>query len=80
VELTNFFGAGAETTASTITWAYYFMVLHPDVQRKVQEEIDSKIDPNQMITMEDKRRSNIYTFCVTSLCKKSCFDSEIDLR
>ncbi|OQV25636.1 Cytochrome P450 2U1 [Hypsibius exemplaris] len=54
VELTNFFGAGAETTASTITWAYYFMVLHPDVQRKVQDVIDSKIGRDRDIIMEDK--------------------------
>ena len=54
VDLSNFFGAGAETTASTITWAFYFMVLHPDVQQKAQDVIDSTVGRGREITMDDK--------------------------
>lgn len=31
--------AGQETTASTLTWAFYELSRHPDVQTRVREEI-----------------------------------------
>ncbi|KAG8430336.1 hypothetical protein GDO86_017952 [Hymenochirus boettgeri] len=37
----NLFIAGTETTASTIRWALRLMVAHPDIQKRVQNEIDS---------------------------------------
>ena len=37
----DFFVAGVETTTSTLTWALLLMVLHPDVQTRVQQEIDA---------------------------------------
>lgn len=54
VEISNFFGAGAETTATTISWAYYFLVRHQDVQRRVQEEIELKVGRDRHVTTEDK--------------------------
>ncbi|XP_078677535.1 cytochrome P450 2J2-like [Branchiostoma floridae x Branchiostoma belcheri] len=36
----DMFFAGAETTATTIRWTLFYMVVYPDVQRKVYEEID----------------------------------------
>ena len=32
----DFFGAGSETTATTLGWVLYFMMKHPDVQSKVR--------------------------------------------
>ena len=32
--------AGEDTTANAISWAVYFMVKHPDVQKKMQQEVD----------------------------------------
>ena len=32
----DFFGAGSETTATTLGWVLYFMLKHPDVQTKVR--------------------------------------------
>ena len=32
----DFYGAGAETTATTLGWALYFMMKYPDVQTKVR--------------------------------------------
>jgi cytochrome P450 len=33
--------AGEDTTANTIAWMTYFMCRHPDVQTRMQEEVDS---------------------------------------
>ncbi|CAA7391773.1 unnamed protein product [Spirodela intermedia] len=36
----NFMIAGKDTTASTLSWFFYMMCKHPNVQEKVAEEID----------------------------------------
>jgi hypothetical protein len=36
----DLFAAGSETTATTLSWAVLFMILHPEAQQKVHEEID----------------------------------------
>ena len=37
----DLFIAGTDTTSATLSWATLFMILHPDIQRKVQVELDS---------------------------------------
>ncbi|XP_078574538.1 cytochrome P450 2U1-like isoform X1 [Branchiostoma floridae x Branchiostoma japonicum] len=39
--LFDLFIAGAETTSTTLYWAFLYMILNPDIQTKVQEEIHS---------------------------------------
>ncbi|XP_035668120.1 cytochrome P450 2J5-like [Branchiostoma floridae] len=39
--LQDLFIAGTDTTAATLTWALLYMILYPDVQQKVQAELDS---------------------------------------
>ena len=35
-----FLAAGYETTATTLAYMSYYLALYPDVQKKLQEEID----------------------------------------
>ncbi|XP_066275396.1 uncharacterized protein [Branchiostoma lanceolatum] len=39
----NLFAAGTDTTANSIRWALLYLVRNPDVQRKVQDEIDTSL-------------------------------------
>ncbi|MBO0796746.1 MAG: cytochrome P450 [Ktedonobacteraceae bacterium] len=39
-ECTTLFAAGHETTAASLTWAWYLLCQHPDIYKKVQEEVD----------------------------------------
>jgi cytochrome P450 family 2 subfamily J len=39
--LVDFFIAGSDTTSTTLNWAMLFMALHPQIQEKVQRELDS---------------------------------------
>eukprot|EP00058_Branchiostoma_floridae_P003704 XP_002589192.1 hypothetical protein BRAFLDRAFT_74651 [Branchiostoma floridae] len=39
----NLFAAGTDTTATTLRWALLYMVMNPDVQEKVQKEIDDSL-------------------------------------
>ena len=63
VILSDLFLAGSETTGKTMEWACLFMILHPQVQEKVQKEIDSNVGNNGEVIASD--RSNLpYTEAV----------------
>uniref|UniRef100_A0A7D9NK76 Cytochrome P450 family 2 subfamily D member 6 n=1 Tax=Xenopus tropicalis TaxID=8364 RepID=A0A7D9NK76_XENTR len=51
--IADLFAAGTETTTTTLRWGLLFMLLYPDVQRKVQEEIDQVIGRTRKPTMGD---------------------------
>ncbi|XP_064394654.1 cytochrome P450 3A24-like [Halichondria panicea] len=43
---TGFFLAGYETTANTLSYTAYLLALHPEVQEKLQRDIDSYMEDN----------------------------------
>nr|AAB94568.1 cytochrome P450 2D16 [Cavia porcellus] len=52
--VSDLFGAGMVTTSVTLSWALLLMILHPDVQRHVQEEIDEVIGQVRCPEMADQ--------------------------
>nr|XP_002721421.1 cytochrome P450 2D17 isoform X1 [Oryctolagus cuniculus] len=50
------FIAGTVSTSATLVWALLLMILHPEVQRRVQQEIDEVIGPAQQPEMGDQAR------------------------
>ncbi|KFP97789.1 Cytochrome P450 2K1, partial [Leptosomus discolor] len=44
--MSNLFTAGVETITSTLNWGFLLMLKYPDIQRKVQEEIERVIGSN----------------------------------
>jgi cytochrome P450 len=40
-ESTTLFGAGHETTANALTWTWYLLSQHPEVEAKLHEELDT---------------------------------------
>jgi len=52
--LNMLFMAGTETTATTLRWGLLFMLMHPDIQRKVQKEIDDVIGRDRLPEMNDR--------------------------
>ena len=54
VTLFDLFLAGSETTSTTLTWAALYMVRYPEVQRKVQEELDEVVGFQRLPSMKDK--------------------------
>jgi len=47
-------GAGTETTTTFIRWSLVFLMSHPDIQSKVQAEIDEVIGRERSPTSEDR--------------------------
>ena len=54
VTLFDLFQAGSETASTPLTWAILYMVRYPEVQRKVQRELDQNVGVERMPTMQDK--------------------------
>ncbi|XP_007523500.2 cytochrome P450 2D14-like [Erinaceus europaeus] len=50
----DLFTAGMVTTSTTLAWALLLMILHPDVQRRVQQEIDEVIGQSRPPEMADQ--------------------------
>uniref|UniRef100_A0A8C8VET1 Uncharacterized protein n=1 Tax=Pelusios castaneus TaxID=367368 RepID=A0A8C8VET1_9SAUR len=50
----DLFGAATETTTVTMCWALLYMLLYPDVQKKVHEEIDNVIGRDRPPKVEDQ--------------------------
>ncbi|KFR06065.1 Cytochrome P450 2J6, partial [Opisthocomus hoazin] len=52
----DLFLAGTETTATTLRWALLYMVVYPDVQEKVQKELDAVLGRSHLICYEDRKK------------------------
>ncbi|XP_077305197.1 cytochrome P450 2K4-like isoform X2 [Lithobates pipiens] len=52
----DLFGAGTETTSTTLRWSILLMMKYPEIQKKVQEEIRTNIKQGQMPTADDRRK------------------------
>ncbi|XP_072014455.1 cytochrome P450 2J3-like [Amphiura filiformis] len=50
----DFFVAGTETTSTTLRFALLYMIKFPDVQKRVQEEIDSVVGRDRLPRLSDK--------------------------
>ncbi|XP_060244954.1 cytochrome P450 2D26-like [Meriones unguiculatus] len=54
IVVADLFMAGMVTTSTTLSWALLLMILHPDVQRRVQKEIDEVIGQARHPEMADQ--------------------------
>ncbi|XP_048036542.1 cytochrome P450 2M1-like isoform X2 [Megalobrama amblycephala] len=52
----NLFSAGTESTSSTIRHALLLMMKHPDVQERVQREIDDVVGKDRWPSIEDRQK------------------------
>ncbi|XP_068001287.1 cytochrome P450 2J6-like isoform X3 [Melanerpes formicivorus] len=52
----DLFLGGSETTATTLRWALLYMMAYPDVQEKVQKELDAVLSPSHLVCYEDRKR------------------------
>ncbi|XP_062852467.1 cytochrome P450 2U1 [Trichomycterus rosablanca] len=50
----DLFIAGTDTTTNSILWMVLYMCLHPDVQEKVQREIDAVVGRGRLPSLTDK--------------------------
>uniref|UniRef100_A0A8C4QUV9 Cytochrome P450 1A n=1 Tax=Eptatretus burgeri TaxID=7764 RepID=A0A8C4QUV9_EPTBU len=50
----DLFGAGFDTVGTTLNWSLLYLAKYPDIQEKMQKEIDATVDRNQFPRLTDK--------------------------
>ena len=60
----DLFGAGTETTSTTLTWAIIYMSLNPDVQKRIHAEIDDVIGPEVKPSMHHRLQLPFTEACI----------------
>lgn len=54
--LADLFGAGTETTATALRWAILYLLNYPEIQQKLQTEIDNVISKDHLPSLNDKSK------------------------
>lgn len=52
--ISDLYGAGIETTTTTLRWAMVYLLYNPTVQRRCQDEADTVLGAERLATMKDK--------------------------
>lgn len=50
----DLFGAGSETSATVIRWALLYLLKYPEIQQRLQSEIDNVVPDGQLPSLEDR--------------------------
>ncbi|XP_023281611.1 steroid 17-alpha-hydroxylase/17,20 lyase [Seriola lalandi dorsalis] len=50
----DIFGAGVETTTTVLKWAVIYLIHHPQVQKRIQDELDSKVGAGRSPQLSDR--------------------------
>lgn len=53
--LMDLFVAGSETTSTTLNWAMYYVIKYPEIQKKIQDELDNVVGQNRHPTIADQQ-------------------------
>ncbi|XP_013855193.1 cytochrome P450 17A2 [Austrofundulus limnaeus] len=48
------FGAGVETTSTTLLWILAYLLHHPEVQERVQKELDEHVGSERAVSVSDR--------------------------
>lgn len=56
--------AGRDTTAATLSWTYYQLSQHPDIYKKLRQEILNTIGPNKAPTYDDLKNMKYLNYTI----------------
>ncbi|KAL8188159.1 UNVERIFIED_CONTAM: hypothetical protein K2H54_062240 [Gekko kuhli] len=54
--IADLFAGGTETTTTTLCWAFLLMANYPDVQEKVQKEIENVFGSSELYSYQDRKK------------------------
>lgn len=67
--LSDLLGAGFATTSTTLLWLILYMMAYPEVQRKVQIELDSIVGTDGMVTLKDRPQLHYTQATITEVLR-----------
>ncbi|XP_053315751.1 cytochrome P450 1B1 [Spea bombifrons] len=53
--VTDIFGASQDTLSTALQWLIFFLIRYPDIQRKMQDEVDKVIGRDRLPCVEDQQ-------------------------
>ncbi|WKX91277.1 hypothetical protein Q1695_009818 [Nippostrongylus brasiliensis] len=65
--LLDLWTAGQETTATTMTWAFAYLILNPDVMSKVVSELRQVTHSNRPLSLSDRAATSFYNTVLTEI-------------
>lgn len=54
--LLDFFMAGTETTSNTLSMAMLYMIMYPEIQDKVHQNVDDCVPDGRLPTLQDRTK------------------------
>jgi len=54
--LINLFAAGSDTTSTSLSWSFLYLLKHPSVMEKIRQEISSVVGTTRLPTNSDRAR------------------------
>ena len=69
-EVDTFMAAAHDTTTVTVVWALHFIGYYPEVQRRLQEEIDRCVGKDGSAITEEQLKELTYFDCVLKECQR----------
>ncbi|KAG1714298.1 Cytochrome P450 2B19 [Nymphon striatum] len=72
ITILDLFLAGTETSSTTMRWALLYMLYYPDIQKKVQDEIDEFVGLQRPPTVEDKSNLPFTTATLQEIERIAC--------
>ena len=66
-------GSGFDTLSTAIMWAWLYMIVYPEFQAGVQEEIDRVIGREKQITWQDRKKLPFTEACIHEILRLSSY-------
>ena len=63
----DLFAAGTETTSTTLSWGLIYMTLNPDIQHRVQAEIDAVLGKGDLPSMSHRTKMPYTEACIAEI-------------
>ena len=75
----DLFSGGSDTTANTLNWTFYHLAKRPQVQAKIQAELDAVIGQNRLPSMEDKSNLPYFEATIQEIQRYGCDIISVDV-
>ena len=70
--MADLFGGGFETSSTTLNWALAYLIKYPDIQRRLQDELDRVVGRERLPVLEDLASLPLLQATIYELMRITC--------